>query len=43
MRLIAAALLSLVAFFCVTSCAGTNTALGITTNQDADAAQKRAR
>jgi hypothetical protein len=43
MRLLAAALLTLIAFLGLTSCAGTNTAVGITTNQDAAAAEKRPR
>jgi hypothetical protein len=40
MRLIAGALLLLLAFFAFASCAGTNTAVGITTNEAADAEQK---
>jgi hypothetical protein len=43
MRLFAATLLSLIACIGLNGCAGTNTAVGITTNQDADAAQRRPR
>ena len=43
MRLVAATLLMLVALLGFAGCAGTNTAIGITTNQDADAAQRKSR
>jgi len=40
MRSLAGALLLLLALFAFTSCAGTNTAVGITTNEAAEAEQK---
>ena len=43
MRFIAAALVTLVALLGFAACAGTNTSVGITTNQDAYAEEKRPR
>jgi hypothetical protein len=43
MRLIAAVLLAITALLGLTACAGTNTAVGITTNETAYAEQKNLR
>jgi hypothetical protein len=43
MRLLPAVLLMLVVLFGLAACAGMNTAVGITTNQDAYAEEKRPR
>jgi hypothetical protein len=43
MRLIAAAWLAMTALLGLAACAGTNAAVGITTNQDAYAEEKRPR
>ena len=43
MRLLAVAVLMVVALLELAACAGTNTAVGVTTNQDAYAEEKRLR